>query len=64
MTAAGRACTSVAQQEEPVQAWHSRKRLHNRGAAGRDCTSVSQHKSLNKHGVQKKKKIIVTEQIG
>ena len=66
--AAGRACKSVAQQEEPVQAWQSRISLQKRGAAGRACTSVAQHKSLHKRGAAQepaqawRAKIIVTEQ--
>jgi len=42
MTAAGRACKSVAQQEEPATACRSRKSLQKRGAAGRACNSVAQ----------------------
>jgi len=52
-SATGRACTSVAQQEEPAQASRSRKSLQKRCTEGRACTSVAQHKSLDKHGVQK-----------
>ena len=60
MTAAGRACKSVAQQEEPAKAWRSSKSLQKRGAAGRACNSVAQQaeparawrsrKSLQKRG--------------
>ena len=48
MTAAGRACKSVAQQEEPATAWRSRQSLQERGAAGRACKSVAQQKELAK----------------
>jgi len=35
--AAGRACTSLAQQEEPAEAWRSRKSLHKRGTVQEAC---------------------------
>ena len=54
---AGRACKSVAQQEEPAKAWRSRKSLQKCGAAERACKSVAQpakawrsRKSLQKRG--------------
>jgi len=53
--AAGRACTSVAQQEKTAQPWRSRKRLHKRVAAQEP--EQAWRAKINK-------KIIVTEQIG
>jgi len=63
--AAGRACTSVAQREEPAKAWRSRKSLHKRGAAGRACTSVTQHQrsvQLHRWRTQHRGELISTQQ--
>ena len=51
--ASGSACKCVAQQEESAKKRRSRKSLQKRGAAESACKSVTQHKSLDKHGVQK-----------
>ena len=46
--------SSLIQQEEPAQAWRSRKSLHKRGAAGRACTSVVSKQKTAEHNASAK----------